>query len=483
MSTNRITIMFALAISLGGFSFAQDAKKPGGEKATPAKKSGTITAVVGADAYTITKGVIKNSVVLIQDGKVRRVGQNIPIPENAIHLDAKGKVLTPGFVSVSASGVGIRGAGGQVPGRGGPPTPGATPSPTRISDSLDPFDRNIVFCLASGITTACVELPGAGRGRFGRDSDWWELDTSDDTNVCPCCGMTFLPTEPIRPTPPAEATVRRHAVLRMTYGDMTAMLAKESPFYHLPAGAFAGAMNRHQWREQIKRAREQLDGKEAASAGDVSTGGRGSFGRRVADDLLKLVKKEIPLRTDASSIEQMRDMMALARELDYQLVLDGVHEAWLIPAELRDGKVQAILTPRSRRRPIPGNEEKTGSSIETSGALEKAGVPFAVAPLGTSVNLGGIAGRDLMSLPLEAAFAVRGGASEQAALAALTIVPSRMLGLDERIGSIEEGKDADLLILDGNPLDYRTHVEKALIAGKVYYDRTRDRVLPDAPAR
>ena len=115
--------------------------------------------------------------------------------------------------------------------------------------------------------------------------------------------------------------------------------------------------------------------------------------------------------------------------------------------------------------------------------MEKAGVPFAVAPLGTSVNLGGIAGRDLMSLPLEAAFAVRGGASEQAALAALTIVPSRMLGLDERIGSIEEGKDADLLILDGNPLDYRTHVEKALIAGKVYYDRTRDRVLPDAPAR
>ena len=157
----------------------------------------------------------------------------------------------------------------------------------------------------------------------------------------------------------------------------------------------------------------------------------------------------------------------LAKELDYDLILDGVHEAWLVAGELSAAKVQTVLTPRSRRRPNPGKEETTGSSIETSGTLEKAGVPFAVAPLSPSVSLDGIPGRDLTSLALEAAFAVRGGASEQTALAAVTITPARLLGLAERIGSIEEGKDADLLILDGPPLDYRTYVEKAYVGGKV----------------
>src|SRR5262245_26323571 len=176
-------------------------------------------------------------------------------------------------------------------------------------------------------------------------------------------------------------------------------------------------------------------------------------------------------------------MIALAKELDYNLVLSGVQESWLIAEELKKANVQTVLTPRSRRRPTPGKEETTGSSIETSGVLEKAGVPFAVTPLGNSVSLDGLPGRDLTSLMLEAAFAVRGGASEQNALASLTITPAKMLGLDKQIGSIEAGKDADLLILNGPPLDYRTITEKAIVGGKVYYDRLREKIYPDLPNR
>ena len=135
------------------------------------------------------------------------------------------------------------------------------------------------------------------------------------------------------------------------------------------------------------------------------------------------------------------------------------------------------------RRPSPGKEDSSGGSIETSAHLEKAGVAFAVAPLNTSVSLDGIPGRDLTSLAIEAAFAVRGGCSEQTALEALTINPARMLGLADRIGSIEEGKDADLLILDGPPLDYRTYVETAVVGGRIYYDRDRDKIYPDKSRR
>jgi imidazolonepropionase-like amidohydrolase len=292
--------------------------------------------------------------------------------------------------------------------------------------------------------------------------------------------LPILPTEPIGPAPQAERTARRHAVLKLSYGDMTPMLVKETPFYHLPAGSLTGALNRHQWREQIKRAKQQ-----AKNSGNDDDGGGfgGAANRQVAPELIKLVEKKIPLRTEAYSAEQMRDMIALAKELDYDLILDGVHEGWVIPGELSAAKVQTILTPRSRRRASPGKDETSGSSIETSGVFEKSGVPFAVTPLGSTVSLDGIAGRDLTSLALEAAFAVRGGASEQAALASVTIVPARMLGLGDKIGSIEAGKDADLLILDGPPLDYRTYVEKAYVGGKVYYDRAKDRIYPDTPKR
>jgi imidazolonepropionase-like amidohydrolase len=105
-------------------------------------------------------------------------------------------------------------------------------------------------------------------------------------------------------------------------------------------------------------------------------------------------------------------------------------------------------------------------------------VPFAVSTLSSSISLNGLAGRDLTSLPLEAAFAVRGGASERKALAAITIAPAKLLGVDDRIGSVEVGKDADLLILNGPPLDYRTYVETALVNGRVAYRRGEARVLP-----
>ena len=175
----------------------------------------------------------------------------------------------------------------------------------------------------------------------------------------------------------------------------------------------------------------------------------------------------------------MRDMIRLAKELDYRLVLEDVHEGWLMPEELAEAKVSVVLTPRGRRRATPGREDRSGSSIETSAKLEKAGVPFAVATQMNTVSLDGVyGGRDLTGLALEAAFAVRGGCSEKAALAALTIVPARVLGLDKRVGSIEAGKDADLLILNGPPLDYRTYVEVALVGGKAVYDRDKDRVYP-----
>lgn len=439
------------------------------KKAEPAKKS-KVLAIVGGDVYTITHDVIRGGTVLVQDGKILKVGADVAVPEGATVIDAKGKHVTPGFVALSMAGVGLR-AGGGAGRQGGGPGQGAAGG-SRLADSLDPFDRNLKFCLGVGITTGCVETGGGG-GRFGRDG--WD----DTEQVCPCCGLAVLPTEPITPARPTAPQARSHAVLKLTFGDLDPMLVKENPFHHVIGSGLAGSLNHYNWRENIKRARKYVED-QAAHEKLVKEGKTSQPPRKtVSDDLIRLVKKEVPLRTDAATVAQIRDMIKLSKELDYNLMLDSAYEAWLIPGELAEAKVSVMLTPRDRRRAMPGQEETTGSSIETSAKLEKAGVPFALATQRNTVSLDGVyGGRDLTGFPLEAAFAVRGGCSEKAALAGLTLVPARLLGLDKRIGSIEEGKDADLLIHNGPPLDYRTYVQTAFVGGKVYYERDKDRVYP-----
>jgi imidazolonepropionase-like amidohydrolase len=433
-----------------------------------------VTAIVGAEIHTVTREVIGSGVILIRDGKIERVGRDVPVPEGALVIDAKGRTVSPGFVSITTSGVGIRGGGGI----GGLPfpIPGAAPR-GKPEDSLDPYDRNMLFALGHGITSVCSEV-GAGGRRGLFSSDAGELD---DRKLCPCCNQTIIPREPLVPPIPGTAEPRKQVMFKLTPGELGAMYLGEAPFLVLPPSSLAGSVNRFQFRENIRRARkyiaDQAEHEKKVAAGERTP----PPPRTVSDDFLKLAKKEVVLRTEASSVDQIRDMIALAKETDIRIVLEDVLEGWLIPDEIARARIPTIITPRTRRFPQPGRPDDTGSSIELAGILERAGVPFTVQALSSSVSLDGVPGRCLMSLPLEAAFAVRGGARESAALAALTIEPARLMGIDARVGSIEEGKDADLLILNGSPLDYRTYVEQAIVAGKVRYDRSKDAILPNFP--
>lgn len=448
------------------------------EKETDPKKA--ITAIVGGDIHTVSQEVIRSGIILVQDGKIKAVGQGITVPEGATIIDASGMQITPGFVAIEMSGVGLGSTSGGN---------------NKIADSLDPFDRNVTLALGVGITTGCITTGGGGGRRFrapeenflGLEPDVEQLLKEVDTaelnfgvieSLCPCCGLPILPTDPITDPKPGDISTSGNVVIKMSFGALEGMLVKENVFYDVTRGSFTGALNRHTWREQIATARkyisDQAEHEKAIRAGKKVSPPR----KTVKDDLLQLVKGDSRLRIAAESASEIREMIELADELDYKLTLQGVSEAWLVSDLLAEEDVNVTITPRSRRRARLGEENTSGSWVETPRVLQGAGIPFAVSALSSSISLNGLAGRDLTSLPLEAAFAVRGGSSEAEGLRAITITPAKMMGLDDRIGTIEVGKDADLLILDGNPLDYRTYVQTAFVNGRVAYQRDSDRAYP-----
>lgn len=504
----RYTAMPLVATMLLQSLSAQQPATPGTgapkpeEKSTPAEKPKTeeakkpseVIAIVGGDIITVTRETIRKGTILVENGKIKNVGKDIEIPADAKKIDASGRVITPGFVCINMSGVGTSSSAGFGPSPSG--------GSGKLADELNPFDRKIQVSLAIGITSGCVQIRSGGGGRFGRAENegfdfterFPEFDPDDATlayfdapeerdygviqRLCACCNLPILPTEPITSPPPSPILPQKSSVVKMSYGVLKGMFVKDSAFLELTPGALTGASNQAAWRDQIGKAKKYLKD-QAAHEQATKEGKREQPPRKpVSDEILSLVKREVALRITANRVSEIRDQLDLAKELSYRLVIAGGLEAWVIPKEIAAAGASLTITPRNRREARFGEEETSGSWIELPRVLEQSGIPFAVETLEDAVSAVGLAGRDLTSLPLEAAFAVRGGASEGRALAAITIVPATMLGLQDRIGSIEVGKDADLLILNGPPLDYRTYVESAMVNGKVVFTRPEDKVLP-----
>ena len=178
-----------------------------------------------------------------------------------------------------------------------------------------------------------------------------------------------------------------------------------------------------------------------------------------------------------STITDLKQICDLSRRFGFELIIEGAEEAWIDPGLIARTGASVVLTPRARRNADEDRNMKSGSSIENARILHQHGIPIAIRPSGSGIALWGLAGRDLSHLPMEAAFAVRGGLSETAAIEAITIEPARILGVADRIGSIEVGKDADFIITDGDLLSYLTHVRWSVINGKIQYDKMKEGLL------
>jgi imidazolonepropionase-like amidohydrolase len=376
-----------------------------------------VTAITGGDLYTITSGIIENGIILIDSGKISRIGQNIEIPKNAKVIDARGKVVMPGLVAASARVGVIR-----------------YRDITKIADSLDPFEFSVSLALASGITTAMVSS-----GRLSR------ADPGD-----PIGGVT--------------------AVLKATYGDLDHMLIRESVVQPFEISN-AQWLRKTNFLHNLQKARtylrkhaeyEQTEDKQKAEEPRKPSG---------IDIYIRLLRRELPAALNASTADDILAALELVDEFGIRMVLADAAEAWTVAEEIAKRDVRVVITPRQKRRPNEDISVPSGSTLENAAILKKAGVKFAVIPPSTSFGTGGIVGRDMMALPMEAAFAVSGGLDEQTALEAITITAAEIIGVADRVGSLQVGKDADIIILDGHPFHHKTFVEVTLVNGKVLYEK------------
>ena len=203
----------------------------------------------------------------------------------------------------------------------------------------------------------------------------------------------------------------------------------------------------------------------------------------VNDAYLKLLGGDVLARFDANSAEDLRAIAKLVTEYGFKAVIFGATEGWIVAEELGRAGISCVVTPHTTRSFDKRLNRPNGATIENCAILYQHGVKVAVIPQGTRLSNDGLLDRDLRTPTVEAALAVRGGLPREAAEASLTINAARLLGVDDRVGSLEVGKDADFIVLDGELLDYQSFVYYAVVNGRLAYDKAKESLFKDLRPR
>ncbi len=389
--------------------------------AMPAAAQETPIAFRDATILPINSGAIENGVLVVQGGRIVAVGSaaSVSIPADATVHEMTGKVIMPGLVDTHSH-IG----GGDGGDRSNPIQPGV-----RILDAIDVRNDNLHRARAGGVTTVNV-MPGSGHLVSGQ-TVYLKLrkgHTVYDLMFCSnileevCGGLKMANgTNPRAATPWPGTRAKAAALVRDRF------------------------IKAREYREKVRVANGDA-GKLPVRDLDLEILAEALDGRRMVhhhthrhDDILTVLR--------------------LQQEFGFRLVLHHVSDAWKVADEIaRSGAMSSIILIDSPG----GKQEALDVSMENGAALERAG---AVVGFHTDDWV-----TDSRFFLRSAGLAVRAGMSREAALYGMTMAGARMLDLDKRVGSLEAGKDADFLILSGDPLSVYTKVEQTWIEGAKVFD-------------
>jgi len=391
----------------------------------------------GARIYTAAGKPIDDGVLVIDKGKIIAVGPAgaVPIPKGVKVIDAAGRTIIPGLVD-SHSHVGIYPKPAVPAHADGNEGSGAVQSGLRALDAIWPDDPGVRMAVAGGVTTANI-MPGSG-------------------NVI---GGQTLYVKLRGPSVEAMRIADRKVLggLKMANGEnpknFNFTRAKMPPGTRMKLAAMQ--------REQFVKAREYqkkwaayrkavADGKEA-SPPDTDLG---------LEPLVEVLERKRTVHFHSHRADDLMTALRLADEFGFELVLQHATEGYLVADELARRKIPASLT----------LVDSPGGKLETAGLLEENAAVLSRAGVLVAINTDDFITESRFFLRT-GAIAVRGGMTEDEALRAQTINPARMMHLDERLGSLEPGKDADFVVLSGPPYSIYTQVLQTYIDGTKVFDR------------
>jgi imidazolonepropionase-like amidohydrolase len=394
----------------------------GGSQAGPKLAMGVL-AITNAKINPVTKPVIERGTLVIRNGLIEAVGANVAVPSGAKVIDAAGQEVYPGWINARST-LGL-----------------ADPGPRGYADADEMLDFNpqlksdvafhndseaIPVTRSNGITTVAVTPAG---GVLGGQVSVMNLDgwTWEESTVRPSGGVAFqFPT-----------------LTRRGGGDDDAAPA-------------AGGQTRTY--EELKRARDaKLEDLERLLTQARAYAKKGANGTTdwVLESLVPVVEGRTPLITRADDESDIRDAVAFADRVGVKIVISGGQEAGYVASLLKEKNIPVILGPVQA---LPRREDVGhAANVETAAQLVRAGVKIAFAT-GDANNA--------RLLPYHAAFAVAWGLPREEAIKALTINSAEILGVGDRLGSLEPGKQANLFIAKGDPLEVRTEVTHVIIAGQ-----------------
>lgn len=380
------------------------------------------TAFTGAEIITVTGNTYSNGVLVTENGKITAVGAagQVNIPSNAERIDVSGKVIMPGLVD-SHSHIGS--------GDGGDRSSALHPD-VRIMDSIDPQSDTIKRALAGGLTTVNV-MPGSGHLMSGQ-TVYIKLKPANTIEE-----MLVYTDE--------ENNI--YGGLKMANGTNS---LREPPFPGTRAKSAALVRNLYTKAQEYKAKIEAADGDpEKMPERDLEM-----------ETLVEVLEGKRRVHNHTHRHDDILTAIRLADEFGYRMVLHHVTEAWKIPDEIAESGYPASIIVLDS----PGGKlEARDLYYKTGRILEEAGVDFGY-HTDDSVT-------DSRLFLRSAAFGMREGMSRQKALESVTIANARMMDLEDRVGSLESGKDADFIVLSGDPFSVYTKIEETWINGEKIWDR------------
>lgn len=369
-------------------------------------------AVKGDLVYTSAGDPIENGVVLIKDGKIDRVGKqsDIRIPSNYEVMEAI--VVTPGLIDAHSV-VGLAGHYNQRHDQDQLETSSAIQPELRAIDAYNAREELVGHLRSLGITTVHT---GHGPGAL----------ISGQTMIVKTAGETV-----------EESVLVPAKMLAFTMGSMINSAIKK------PGTRSKG----------VSMLRQELIKAQAYAEKRKKGEGTTNLGMEALADLLE------GKLTALVTVHKANDIMTairLQQEFGFPMVIDGAAEAYLILDEIKASGLPIFIHPTMTRT----YGDSKNASMETAGKLYEAGIPFAF-----QSGFEGYVPKTRVVL-FEAAVAAANGLSREAALDAITIEAAKLLGIEKQVGSLERGKDGDLVLFNGDPFEYTTQVTGVIINGE-----------------